>query len=312
MKKISTLLCGFILAMFLQNLHAQDNPINFSLAKSHWKKAFNDGEDFFMGASLYNFRIQEDQSKARFKDYIPNGYSLYGGYSYVTDHEGYDRLYSAFEFILGKREVRLNNNNPVSDGITLFNATKYTDYFISVPLRFGYSIPVGRNSFIGLETGAYMLWSIDNKIYNHNGSREVSCAVGSDEQEMRMLDVGWANKITWSYRAFFTYIGFDFGWRNFAAYDADYLLKNQANYSISIGYRFGSNLHEEDMNKLKKISGGRIDLTKEKAEDKEEKKKKEPKRRQAKEKSDDKKDPKDDQDEGKKKKKRKLGSKEKK
>ncbi|MFO8087802.1 MAG: hypothetical protein R6T91_08415 [Bacteroidales bacterium] len=258
--KVKLLLLFCIGVFFLTpKLYAQENPINFSLAKSHWKSAFKNGEDFFMGASLYNFRIQGNQNSARFKDYIPNGYSLYGGYSYVTDHEGYDRLYSAFEFILGKREASFSHADIGADELDLFTAKKFSDYFISVPLRFGYSIPVGRNSFIGLESGAYMLWSFANEISNSNGSREVSCAVGSDEQEMRMLDIGWANKITWSYRAFFAHIGFDFGWRNFAPYESDYLLKNQVNYSIAVGYRFGSKIHKEDMNKLNNLSGGLLD-----------------------------------------------------
>mgnify|MGYP006277762493 CR=1 FL=1 len=234
-------------------LFSQEDPINFSLAKSHWKKAFKEGKDFCMGVSVYNFRIQKNKNNAVIKDYLPNATSIFGGYSHIRAYK--ERSYSAFEFLLGKRKYTAKDHG--EDELNLFTASKFTDYFLSVPLRYGYSIPVGQNSFLGLETGPYMLWSLGGEISNSNGTRELHYAF-DDSQEIRMLDVGWANKVTYSYRALYAQVGFDFGLRNFAPRNADYLLKNQANYSFIIGYRFGSKLHKEDMNKLNKISGGLV------------------------------------------------------
>lgn len=250
MKNIA--LCTLILVIsgFTSTLRAQDDPINADLVKSTWEHAFKNGEDVFMGASLYNFRIQENKKNGKFLDYMPNAYSLFLGYSYVDPYS--EHVYTAFEFLLGKREYKIKDQG--SDTLNLFTANRYTDLFIEVPFRVGYLKPLGKNSFIGFESGMYFLWSLNSYIYNSTGKRKVNSGF-TEDREMRMYDFGWANKVTWGFRAFYTQVGIDFGLRNFAPLESDYLLKNQMNISIGIGYRFGSETHKKDMKKINKVTG---------------------------------------------------------
>ncbi len=251
MKNIALTLSIVIITGFISTLHSQqDDPINADLVKSTWEHAFKNGEDIFMGASLYNFRIQDNKKNGKFLDYMPNAYSLFIGYSHLNPYS--EKVYSAFEFLLGKREYKIKDQG--SDTLNLFTASRYTDLFIQVPFRVGYMKPLGKNSFLGFETGMYFLWSLNSQIENNSGKRKVESGFVED-REMRMYDFGWANKITWGYRAFYAQLGIDFGLRNFAPEESDYLFKNQMNISIGIGYRFGSDIHKKDMKRINKVTG---------------------------------------------------------
>lgn len=250
MKKLSLPLLVILLFSTILKSNAQtDDPINTNLAKAAWEDAFNNGKDFCSGVNIYNFYIAQKKGDGSFADYMPNAYSVYAGYSNIHYHS--ERVYFAFEFLLGKRWF--NSGNDSQDTVNLFTASEYSDIYISVPLRYGWMKPIGKNSFLGFETGVYLLWGgLDNKIKNSAAKRGINVAPGDEEREMNMFDWGWSNKVTYGFRAFYAQAGFDVGLRNLAPND-DYFIKNMYNINLTIGYRFGSDIHKSDMNKINNL-----------------------------------------------------------
>lgn len=251
MKKISLPLFIVLLFATIMKSNAQtDDPINANLAKAGWEDAFNKGKDFCTGVNIYNFYIAQKKGDGSFADYMPNAYSIYGGYSHIQYHS--EHVYFAFEFLIGKRWFKSSKDN--MDTVNLFTASEYSDIYISVPLRYGWMKPIGKNSFIGYESGVYLLWGgLNNKIKNSADERGVNFAPAHDNQEMRMFDWGWSNKVTYGFRAFYAQAGFDVGLRNLASDNTDYFIKNAYNINLTIGYRFGSDIHKSDMNKVNNL-----------------------------------------------------------
>lgn len=245
-KQFLVIICAVLMGY---SASAQEDPINADLLKASWEQAFKNGNDFCTGIGVFNFHIAKEKGNSDFSDYLPNAYNIYGGYSSITPMR--KNVYIAVDFLLGKRGYSSSNDS--KDTVNLFTASKYSDYYISVPIRYGFMKETGKFSFFAYETGVYLTFqNLDSKISNSSGERRMPPSMG-ENSEMLWFDWGWANKFTWGFHALYLQAGLDFGLRNLAPDDTDYLLKNTYNLNFTIGYRFGSDIHKKDMKRVNKV-----------------------------------------------------------